>query len=76
MKKTQLALAMMVATGLIAAPLAAEAKPQKTKHQSSTSSHATTGSNMKSNTSNPSSQGNVGPGTNQAGSMSAPSSAK
>jgi hypothetical protein len=75
MKKTQLALAMMVATGLIAAPLAAEAKPQKTKHQSSTSSHATTGSNMKSNT-NPSSQGNVGPGTNQAGSMSAPSSAK
>jgi ABC-type oligopeptide transport system substrate-binding subunit len=70
--KTKLALAILVATGLAAAPFAAEAKSHK-KHHSSMSSQTTTGANMKSGTSaNPSSQGNVGPGTNQAGSMSTP----
>jgi hypothetical protein len=71
MKKTQLAFAVLLAAGLVAAPFAAEAKSHKTKHHSSMSSHSTTGANMKSGSSaNPSSQGNVGPGTNQAGSMS------
>jgi hypothetical protein len=71
MKKTQLALAALVATGLAAAPFAAEAKSHKTKHHSSMSSQTTTGANTKSGSSaNPSSEGNVGPGTNQAGSMS------
>ena len=70
MKKTQLALAIFVASALAAAPFAAEAKSHKTRHHATTSSQ-TTGANMKSGTSaNPSSQGNVGPGTNQAGSMS------
>ena len=71
MKTTQLTLAVLLATGLAAAPFAAEAKSHK-KHHASTS-QSTTGANMKSGDSaNPSSQGNVGPGTNQAGSMSAP----
>lgn len=71
MKKIQLAFAVLVATGLAAAPFAAEAKSHKAKHHSSMSSQTTTGANMRSGTSaNPSSQGNVGPGTNQAGSMS------
>jgi hypothetical protein len=77
MNKTKLAFAMIVAAGLAAAPFAAEAKTNKTKHQSSTtSSQTTTGANTKSSgggAANPSSQGNVGPGTNQAGSMSTPS---
>jgi hypothetical protein len=69
MKKTQLAVAAFVAASLAAVPLAAQAK-HKAKHHASTSSQ-TTGTNMKSGTSaNPSSQGNVGPGTNQAGSLS------
>jgi hypothetical protein len=77
MKKTQLTLAVLLATGLAAAPFAAEARSHKTKHHSSMSksmsNQGTTGANMKSGTSaNPSSQGNVGPGTNQAGSMSTP----
>jgi hypothetical protein len=68
MKKTQLAIAAFVAASLAAVPLAAQAK-HKAKHHASTSSQ-TTGTNMKSGTSaNPSSQGNVGPGTNQAGSL-------
>jgi hypothetical protein len=72
MKKTQLAFAALVAAGLVAAPFAAEAKSHKTKHHSM-SSQTTTGANMRSGGSaNPSSQGNVGPGTNQAGSMSTP----
>ena len=71
MKKTQLALATFVAASLAAVPLAAQAK-HKTKHHTSTSatSSETTGSNMKSGRdSTSSSQGNVGPGTNQAGSL-------
>ncbi len=76
MKKTQLAIATLVAATLVAAtlaavPLAAQAKHHK-KHNAATSttSSQTTGSNMKSGRdSTSSSQGNVGPGTNQAGSM-------
>jgi hypothetical protein len=60
--KTQLMIGVLVATGLAAAPYAAEAK-HKAKHHSSTS-HT-----MKHSSANSSSQGNVGPGTNQAGSM-------
>jgi hypothetical protein len=72
MKTTQLTLAILLATGIAAAPFAAEARSHK-KHHMAKSSQSTTGANMKSGDSaNPSSQGNVGPGTNQAGSMSAP----
>jgi hypothetical protein len=74
MKKAQLAFALLVATGLAAAPFAAEAKSHKKHHSSQSTTGAnmgTTGSNMRPGSSaNPSSQGNVGPGTNQAGSMS------
>ncbi|WP_257167379.1 hypothetical protein [Bradyrhizobium sp. SRS-191] len=78
MKKTQLALATLVALSFAAAPFAAQAKHHK-KHQSSTAtSSQTTGANMQPGSGNmksgrdstSSSQGNVGPGTNQAGSMS------
>ena len=78
MKTMKLTLAMLVATGLTAAPFAAEAKSQK-NHQSTTSSQTTTGANMKSSGSSPgspSSQGNAGPGTNQGGSMAPPSASK
>ncbi|WP_315772729.1 MULTISPECIES: hypothetical protein [unclassified Bradyrhizobium] len=71
MKKTQLAIATLVAATLAAVPLAAQAKHAK-KYNAATSatSSQTTGSNMKSGRdSTSSSQGNVGPGTNQAGSM-------
>jgi hypothetical protein len=62
MKKTGLAIAVLVAAGLASAPFAAEAKSHK--HAKSNSS-TTTGSNTKSNNAaNPSSEGNVGPGTN------------
>ncbi|MBR0970508.1 MULTISPECIES: hypothetical protein [Bradyrhizobium] len=78
MKSTKLALAMMLATGLAAAPFAVQAKSHKAKHGSSMSSSSqTTGANTKSSgAANPSSQGNVGPGTNQAGSVNTPSSSK
>jgi hypothetical protein len=71
MKTTQLAFAVLVAAGLAATPFAAQAKHHKKHHSSMSSSQTTTGANMRSGGSaNPSSQGNVGPGTNQAGSMS------
>jgi hypothetical protein len=69
MMKTKLLIGVLAVAGLVASPLAAEAKSYKhSKHHSST----TTGANMKSDrgnsannpASNPSSQGNVGPGTN------------
>jgi hypothetical protein len=64
MMKTRLAIAVLVAAGLASAPFAAEAKSHK--HTKANSS-MTTGSNMKSMKSgpsaNPSSEGNVGPGT-------------
>ena len=74
MKTTQLTLAVLLAAGLAAAPFAAEAKSKKHHSSSSSSSSQTTGANMKSGVAmaNPSSQGNVGPGTNQAGSMPTP----
>lgn len=63
MKKTQLAVAILVATGLAASPFAVQAKHKKHHHSSMSSKK-----NDKSDAANPSSQGNVGPGTNQAGS--------
>jgi hypothetical protein len=69
--KTKLAIALLVATGLAGSPIAAYAHSYKhhtSKHRSSMST--TTGANMKSNArSGGSSQGNVGPGTNN---LSAP----
>jgi hypothetical protein len=71
MMKTKLAICAVAVAGLLAAPLAAEAKSQKHyKHPSTTTgaSTTTTGANMKTNRSSgsaaPSSQGNIGPGTN------------
>lgn len=71
MKTTKLALAVMLATGLAAAPFAAEAKSHK-KHHSSMS-QTTTGANMKK-TAPPdaSGQGGAGPGSDQGGSMTKP----
>ncbi|NPV20120.1 hypothetical protein [Bradyrhizobium aeschynomenes] len=78
MKTTQLAIATFVAASLAAVPLAAQAKNSKkhnaatptTSSQTTGSNMQTTGSSMKSGRdSTSSSQGNVGPGTNQAGSM-------
>src|SRR3954452_14870331 len=67
MKTTKLALAVMLATGLAAAPFAAQAKSHKAKHQSSTSQ--TTGANTKSKSADPSGQGGSGPGSDQGGTM-------
>lgn len=68
MIRTKFLIGALAIAGLVAAPLAAEAKSHKhSKHHSSMSSSSTTGANMKSdkgNAANPSSQGNVGPGTN------------
>jgi hypothetical protein len=69
MKTTKLALAMMLATGLAAAPFAAQAKSHKAKHESSTSSSQTTGANTKSKGADPSGQGGSGPGSDQGGTM-------
>ena len=73
MKTTKLALAVMLATGLAAAPFAAQAKSHK-KHHSSMS-QTTTGANMKSKGSEPTPQGGTDPGTGQSGSMSTNKSA-
>ncbi|MET4797974.1 hypothetical protein [Bradyrhizobium sp. LB11.1] len=71
MKTTKLALAVMLATGLAAAPLAAEAKSHK-KHHSSMS-QTTTGANMKKTVApDASGQGGSGPGSDQGGSMTKP----
>jgi len=70
MKTTKLALAVMLATGLVAAPFAAQAKSHKTKHHSATSTSQTTGANMKSSRSpDPSGQGGAGTGSDQGGTM-------
>ncbi|QAU48462.1 hypothetical protein [Bradyrhizobium guangzhouense] len=78
MKTTKLALAVMLATGLAAAPFAAQAKSHK-KHHSSMS-QTTTGANMKSKGSEPTPQGGTNPGTDQSGGMmnnkSAPTNTK
>lgn len=81
MKTTKLALAVMLATGLAAAPFAAQAKSHKAKHGSATSSsQTTTGANMKSKSSDPSAPGGSGTGSDQGGAMtndkSAPSNSK
>ena len=71
MKTTKLVLAMIVATGLAAAPFAAEAKSHK-KHHSSMS-QTTTGANMKKTVPpDASGQGGSGPGSDQGGSMTKP----
>lgn len=71
MKTIKLALAMMLATGLAAAPFAAEAKSHK-KHHSSMS-QTTTGANMKKTVPpDASGQGGAGPGSDQGGSMTKP----
>jgi hypothetical protein len=62
MTKTKFALSILVAAGLAGSPLAVQAK-HKAKHPSSMSSKKSD----KSDAANPSSEGNVGPGTNQAG---------
>jgi hypothetical protein len=80
MKKTHLALAALVATGLAVTPFAAEAKSHKAKQHSMSSSpsQTTTGANMKSKSTakNPSSSGNAGPGTDQGASMPPTTSTK
>ena len=73
MKKLQLAFALAVATGLAAAPFAAQAKSHK-KHHSSMS-QTTTGANMKSKGSDTSGQGTAAPGADQSGTMSTNKSA-
>ena len=71
MKTTKLALAVMLTTGLAAAPFAVQAKSHKAKHESSTSSsQTTTGANTKSSKgADPSGQGGSGPGSDQGGTM-------
>ncbi|MBR0838647.1 hypothetical protein JQ607_00390 [Bradyrhizobium liaoningense] len=67
MKTTKLALAVMLATGLAAAPFAAQAKSHKAKHGSSSQ---TTGANTKaSKGADPSGQGGPGAGSDQSGTM-------
>ncbi|QQN65981.1 hypothetical protein JIR23_09985 [Bradyrhizobium diazoefficiens] len=71
MKTIKLALAVMLATGLAAAPFAAEAKSHK-KHHSSMS-QTTTGANMKKTVPpDASGQGGSGPGSDHGGSMTKP----
>lgn len=71
MKTSKLALTVMLATGLAAAPFAAEAKSHK-KHHSSMS-QTTTGANMKKTVPpDASGQGGAGPGSDQGGSMTKP----
>ena len=71
MKTIKLALAVMLATGLAAAPFAAQAKSHQ-KHHSSMS-QTTTGANMKKNVApDASGQGGAGPGSDQGGSMTKP----
>jgi len=71
MKTTKLVLAVMLSTGLAAAPFAAQAKSHK-KHHSSMS-QTTTGANMKKTVPpDPSGQGGAGPGSDQGGSMTKP----
>ncbi|MDN5004431.1 hypothetical protein ACFQZO_26655 [Bradyrhizobium sp. GCM10027634] len=81
MKTTKLALAVMLATGLAAAPFAAQAKSHKKHHSMSqtTTGSQTTGANMKSKGSDASGQGGSGPGSDQGGTMNnknAPSNTK
>jgi hypothetical protein len=72
MMKVKLAIGALVVAGLVGSTFTAEAKSTKRmKHHSMTTgdSMKTTGANMKSSkgsaNANPSSQGNVGPGTSK-----------
>jgi len=76
MMKIRLAVAALIIAGLASPTISVSAKSHK--HYSKQSSMAkapntksgmTTGANSKPSSANPSSQGNVGPGTNHAGSM-------
>ena len=68
MTTTKLALTLMLATGLAAAPLAAQAKSHNAKHGSSMSTSQTTGANTKSSKSmNTSGQGGSGSDMDQSG---------
>ena len=70
MKTVKLAVAIMLATGLAAAPFAAQAKSHKAKHGSSMSSSQTTGAITKtSKGADPSGQGGSGPGSDQGGTI-------
>jgi hypothetical protein len=70
MMKARLLIGALAIAGLVASPLVADAKSKKDSKQHSST---TSGANMKSTkstksaTENPSSQGNVGPGTNNVG---------
>ena len=74
MTKIRWAVAALVIAGLASPMSTAQAMTQK-HHKSSTTTGSnmkagtTTGANTKPSSANPSSQGNVGPGTNQAGSI-------
>lgn len=63
------ALAVMLATGVAAAPFAVQAKSHKAKHHHSSAASQTTGANMKSKGADPSGQGGSGPGSDQGGTM-------
>jgi hypothetical protein len=70
MMKTRLLIGALAIAGLVASPLVADAKSKKdSKQHSSTTSGANMNStkSTKSATENPSSQGNVGPGTSNVG---------
>jgi hypothetical protein len=69
--RTKLMITALAVAGLVASPLAAQAKSQSHSQSKHHKSSTTTGSSTKSNkatsggmSSSPSSQGNVGPGTN------------
>ena len=76
MMKFRWAVAALVIAGLASPISTVDAKTHKhhksgmstTTTGSNTKAGVTTGANAKSNSANPSSEGNVGPGTNQAGS--------
>ncbi|MET4257405.1 hypothetical protein ABIC09_002346 [Bradyrhizobium sp. S3.12.5] len=76
MNTTKLALAVMLATGLAAAPFAVQAKSHKAKHESSTSSSQTTGANTKSKGSDTSGQGGSDQGGTMTNNKSAPGNTK
>ena len=76
MMKIRLTVAALIIAGLASPIVNADAMTHK-RHKAHTSATAgpnmkpgtTTGANSKPSAANPSSQGNVGPGTNQAGSI-------
>jgi hypothetical protein len=68
---TKIALTMALATGLVTAPFAAQAKSHKKQHSSM--SHTATGANVKKTVPpDASGQGGSGPGSDHGGSMTGP----